>query len=239
MRITFLLVFVFLANMLSAQINLNKLRNAANKAQEVINPTTLSKHEVVKGIKEALIIGATNAVLIASDRGGFNNNSLIKIPFPSNANKIKKTLAKIGMQSQIDKFEYSLNETAEDASIFAKEILINAVNKMTINNAIAILSGDNDDATLYLKKQTSNEIYAKFSPIVKESIERVNLTKYWSLLSVRYNQIPLTKKVDTDLVEYVTTQTIEGLFFLISKEERNIRNNPKARVSDILKKVFK
>ena len=239
MRFILLVAFAFLGNTISAQINLNKLKDAATKAQEVINPTTLSKDEVVRGLKEALIVGATNSAANGSQEGGFNNNSLIKILFPKDAEKMKTTLIKVGMQSQVDKFEYALNEGAEDASNFAKEIFINAVKNMTITDAMAILKGGDNAATTYLKNQTSKELYAKFKPVVKNSIEKVNLTKYWSTLSERYNAIPLTTKVNTDLEDYVTNQAIEGLFILIANEEKNIRNNPKARVSEILQKVFK
>tara|TARA_B100000945_G_scaffold227608_1_gene184240 strand:- start:304 stop:1017 length:714 start_codon:yes stop_codon:yes gene_type:complete len=237
MKFLLLGLFIFFTNILSAQINFEKLKQVANTAEEVINPTT--KDEVVKGIKEALIVGAKNSVLNASEKGGFNNNSLIKISFPKSTGKMKDILIKVGMRSQVDNLEFVLNEAAEEASFFAKEILVNAVKKMTVNNAIAILNGSDHDATLYLKKQTSREIYVKFHPIVKESIEKVKLGKYWNILIERYNQIPLTKKVNTDLAEYVTIETIEGLFLLISQEEKNIRNNPHARVSDILQKVFK
>ena len=237
MKFLLLGLFIFFTNILPAQINFEKLKQVANTAEEVINPTT--KDEVVKGIKEALIVGAKNSVLNASEKGGFNNNSLIKISFPKSTGKMKDILIKVGMRSQVDNLEFVLNEAAEEASFFAKEILVNAVKKMTVNNAIAILNGSDHDATLYLKKQTSREIYVKFHPIVKESIEKVKLGKYWNILIERYNQIPLTKKVNTDLAEYVTIETIEGLFLLISQEEKNIRNNPHARVSDILQKVFK
>lgn len=237
MKFLLLGLFIFFTNILSAQINFEKLKQVANTAEEVINPTT--KDEVVKGIKEALIVGAKNSVLNASEKGGFNNNSLIKISFPKSTGKMKDILIKVGMRSQVDNLEFVLNEAAEEASFFAKEILLNAVKKMTVNNAIAILNGSDHDATLYLKKQTSREIYVKLHPIVKESIEKVKLGKYWNILIERYNQIPLTKKVNTDLAEYVTIETIEGLFLLISQEEKNIRNNPQARVSDILQKVFK
>ncbi|MEC9209266.1 MAG: DUF4197 domain-containing protein [Bacteroidota bacterium] len=239
MRFILLVAFGFLVNTMSAQISLNKLKSATIKAQEVINPKTLSKDEIVRGLKEALIIGATNSAANASKEGGFNNNSLIKIPFPKDAEKMKKTLVKVGMQLQVDEFEYALNEAAEDASNFAKVIFINAVKSMTIKDAISILKGDDNAATTYLKNQTSKELYAKFKPVVKSSIEEVNLTKYWSSLANRYNAIPLTKEVNTDLEDYVVNQAIDGLFVLIAKEEKNIRNNPKARVSAILQKVFK
>jgi hypothetical protein len=232
-------VFGFLANTMSAQINLNKLKGAASKAHETIHLTTLSRDEVTKGLKEALIVGAINSATNASKEGGFNNNTLIKIPFPKDAEKMKKTLVKVGLQPQVDKFEHALNEAAEDASNFAKEIFIDAIKSMTIKDAMAILKGDDNAATTYLRTQTSKSLFAKFKPVIKRSIDAVNLTKYWSTLAERYNAIPLTKKVNTDLEDYVTNQAIKGLFILIAKEEKNIRNNPKARVSEILQKVFK
>ena len=92
---------------------------------------------------------------------------------------------------------------------------------------------------MYLKKQTSKELYKKFKPVVKKAIEKVHVTKYWDQLSGRYNALPMTNKVNPDIEDYVTNKTIDGLFVLIAKEEKNIRNNPDARVSELLQKVFK
>ena len=152
---------------------------------------------------------------------------------------MKNTLIKVGLQSQVNKFEYLLNEAAEDASNFAKDIFLNAVKRMTINDAMTILKGNENAATVYLEVQTSKLLFAKFKPVVKKSIDSVNLTKYWRILIERYNAIPLTKKINTDLEDYVTNEAISGLFILIAKEENKIRNNPQARVSEILQKVFK
>ena len=230
---------VFFINSVSAQINLNQLKHAASKAQETIHPTSLSQDEVIKGLKEALIVGTKNSTLNASKEGGFNKNDLIKIPFPEEAQEMKNTLIKVGLQSQVNKFEYLLNEAAEDASNFAKDIFLNAVKRMTINDAMIILKGNDNAATVYLEAQTSKLLFAKFKPVVKKSIDSVNLTKYWRILIERYNAIPLTKKINTDLEDYVTNEAISGLFILIAKEENKIRNNPQARVSEILQKVFK
>ena len=233
-----LLVFAFFGYTMNAQINLNNLKNVANKAKEVINPG-LSTEEVAEGLKEALIVGTVNSTKEASREGGFNSNLAIKIPFPEDAKEMKKTLVKFGMSTQVNKFEHALNEAAEDASVFAKDIFIEVVRGMTINDAKSILAGNDNAATHYLKKQTSAALYSKFKPIVNKSINKVNLTKYWGVLSARYNSIPSTKKVNTDLEDYVTNKAISGLFILIAAEEHNIRNNPKARVSEILQKVFK
>ena len=239
MRFIILLSCVLFANVKSAQINFNKLKTVAAKAKEHISTKDLTQEEVAEGLKEALILGTNNSTAEASKIGGFNNNLSIRILFPKDAQKMKKALVKLGMQSQIEKFEFTINEAAEDASHFAKEIFLNAVKAMTINDAMSILEGDDNAATIYFKKRTSQLLYTKFKPIIKSSIDKVNLTKHWQTLILRYNAIPFTQEVNTDLADYVTNEAIEGLFILIAKEEMNIRKNPKARVTDILQKVFK
>ena len=236
MRFILFLAFSFVLNTVTAQINLNNLKSTAKKA---ISSSVLSESEVVHGLKEALVLGAKNASFDASRKGGFNTNSLIRIPFPKDAENMKNVLLRAGMKLQVIKFEKTLNIAAEDASEFAKEIFIDAVKKMTIKDAISILKGKDNAATNYLRNQTSNELYIKFKPIVKQSIAKVNLTKHWNMLANRYNALPLSKKVSSDLEDYITSQAIHGLFILIANQEKEIRNNPKARVSSILKKVFK
>ena len=239
MKLILLVAAAFFINTVSAQINLNTLKSAAFKAQSVIQTKNFSKDEVVKGLKEALIVGSTNAVVNASASGGFNNNPAIRITFPKEAKSMKKTLLKFGMKSQIDKFEHVLNKAAEDATNLAKEIFISAVKSMTINDAMSILKGKDNAATTYLKTHTAEELYLEFRPIVRNSIEKVNLEKYWDILAKRYNAIPITEDVNTSLEDYITNQAIDGLFILIEEEELNIRNNPKARVSEVLQKVFR
>lgn len=239
MRIIFVVVFTFSIYNLSAQGTLQQLKGIANKAEKIINPSTLSQQEITIGLKEALSVGVKNSVIKASKKGGFNNNKLIKIPFPQDAAKMKKTLVKVGMQSQVDKFEQTLNGAAEEASRHAQDIFINVIKNMNIKEAVSILNGDLNAATKYLASQTRKDLYLKFRPIVIRSMEKVSLMKYWGVLAQAYNSIPLTKKIDTDLEDYVTNQAIDGLFVLMAKEEENIRKNPRARVSDILKKVFK
>ena len=128
MRGILLIGLIFFVKSISGQINLNQLKTAASKAKKVVSSADLSEEEVVKGLKEALTIGAINASTRAAYKGGFNNNLLIKIPFPKDAKNMKKTLVNLGMGSQIDKFEYVLNSAAEDASNFAKDIFVNAQN---------------------------------------------------------------------------------------------------------------
>jgi len=235
----YILLFLLSATLSSTSAQINLLKKATEKANKLIKeeqPLTVS--EVSKGLMEALIQGSEKSVQLASVKDGFNNNTLIRIPFPEDAKKMKTTLIKVGMTNQIKQFEKSINNEAELASKKALDILISAIKSMSINDAFAILKGNDNAATQYLKKQTSSDLHTEFKPIIKTAIAKVEVTKYWNPLVKRYNALPLTKKVNPNLEEYITAKTIEGLFVLIAQEEKNIRKNPKARVSELLQKVF-
>ena len=235
----YIVLFLFSVTLSSTSAQIKLLKNATEKANKLIKAEQpLSVSEVSKGLVEALIQGSKKSVQLASVKDGFNNNRLIRIPFPEDAKRIKSTLLKVGMTHQIKQFEKSINNAAELASAEALEILINAIISMSINDAFAILNGNNNAATQYLNKQTSSDLHTKFKPIIKTAIGKVEVTKYWKPLVEKYNAIPLTKTVNADLDAYITTKTIEGLFILIAQEEKNIRLNPQARLSDLLQKVF-
>lgn len=237
MKHILLILFSVTLSSTSAQINL--LKKATEKANTLLNaeqPLTVS--EVSDGLVEALIQGSKKSVQLASAKNGFNNNRLIRIPFPEDAQRMRTTLLKVGMTNQIKQFEESINSAAELASKKALDILINAIKSMSINDAFVILNGNDNAATQYLQKQTSSNLSNEFKPIINTAIEKVQVTKYWTPLVKRYNALPLTKTVNPDLEEYITVKTIEGLFVLIAQEEKNIRKNPEARLSELLKKVF-
>ena len=234
-----ILIFCLISShQLFAQINL--LKEVSEKANALVKgDDPLSEDQVKKGLVEALIKGSENSVQSASKKDGFNLNKSIKIPFPQDAKKMKSTLVKMGFSDQVIKFEKSINNAAELASKEALPIFVNAVKSMTINDAFSILNGDDNSATLYLKDQTSTSLYTKFKPIISNAISKVDVTKYWSDLTSAYNKVPFVKPVNTDLDDYITKGALYGLFFLIEQEEKNIRNNPTARTTEILKKVFK
>ena len=237
MKHSLLILFSLTLSSTSAQINL--LKKATQKANTLLNaeqPLTVS--EVSDGLVEALIQGSEKSVQLASAEDGFNNNRLIRIPFPEDAQRMKTALLKVGMTNQIKQFEKSINSAAELASKKALDILINAIKSMSINDAFVILNGNDNAATQYLQKQTSSNLSNEFKPIINTAIAKVQVTKYWNPLVKRYNALPLTKTVNPDLEEYITVKTIEGLFVLIAQEEKNIRKNPEARLSELLKKVF-
>jgi hypothetical protein len=198
----------------------------------------LSTAEVADGLKEALIKGISTGSDLVSQLDGYFKNPEIKIPFPPEVKKVEDKLRQIGFGSEVDKFVMQLNRGAEDAAKEAKPIFITAIRSMTIQDAWAILRGENDAATQYLKRTTSDQLKSKFKPVIQNSLNKVNATKYYSDIVTRYNQLPLVQKVNPNLDDYATDRAIEGLFLMIAKEEKNIRENPIARTTELLKKVF-
>ncbi len=199
---------------------------------------SLSNDDIIKGLKEALSVGTNNSTASASKLDGYYKNPLIKIPFPKEAKDVKSTVESLGMKKQVDQFVMTLNRAAEDAAKKAAPIFLDAITHMTINDGVNILKGSDDAATQYLKTNTNSALAAEFKPIIKQSLQKVEITKYWNPLMKTYNKMPFVKRVNPNLDDYVTQKAIEGLFTLIAQEESKIRKDPAARVNDILKKVF-
>ncbi len=197
--------------------------------------------DVAKGLIEALQVGAKKSAEKASAVDGFYKNADIFIPFPKEAIKVKNALEKAGMKKQVTEFELSLNRAAEEASKKALPIMVEAIKGITFTDAMSILNGSNDAATVYLREKTTSKLQLTFKPIVKEAISKVKVTKYWDNVANAYNKVNILskgKKVNPDLEAYITEKAIDGLFKLIAKEEQQIRDNPAARTTDLLKKIF-
>jgi len=201
----------------------------------------LSNEDIIKGLKEALRLGAQTAVQSTSTENGFLNDPLIRIPFPQEAQQAKDWAISKGLGNQVTTFETTLNRAAEKASIKAFDIFANAIMQMTVQDAYGILHGETNAATEFLKRTTTNQLKEAFGPIVKQSIQEVELTKYWEPITTGYNATTLLTgkpKVSTDLQVYVLDKALSGLFVHVAKEEAKIRTNPAARVTEILQKVF-
>jgi hypothetical protein len=209
-------------------------------AKKLLNSNTkgLTEKDAADGIKEALVNGTGESVKLVSVVNGYWGNPEIKIQFPAEAREMESKLRAIGMSKKVDEFNESMNRAAEKAANEAKPIFIAAIKGMTVRDAINIVKGPDNAATIYLKNTTSPELVAKFQPIIKTSLDNVNATKYWSDLITLYNKIPLVKKMNPDLPQYVTTKAIDGLFVMIAKEELKIRKDPMARTTELLKRVF-
>ncbi|MFI5164030.1 MAG: DUF4197 domain-containing protein [Bacteroidia bacterium] len=242
--ISFVLVSVlFFACSTSGQINFNKALDDAKKDVNQLEnggaaKKPLSNDEVVQGLREALNVGTNNSTSSASKADGFYKNPMIFIPFPPEADKIKSTVIDLGMQKQVNDFEMSMNRAAEEAAKTAAPIFLDAIKGMSIQDGFSILKGADNAATDYLKNKTSSDLTAKFTPIIRNAIAKVEVTKYWNPVITAYNKVPFVEKQNPNIEQYVTAKALEGLFKLIAEEEKKIRTNPAAQVSDILKRVF-
>lgn len=234
-------LFIFsvtFALMFGACTEASKLLSDASKQIGTGTGTGLTNAEVIQGLREALNQGTNKSTASASATDGFYKNARLFIPFPPEVQKVKDWAVKLGMQGQVDKFEMTLNRAAETASKEAAPIFINAIKGMTIGDGFAILKGSDSAATNYLRTKTTGELTTKFLPIVKNATQKVELTKYWNPIITKYNMVPGVEKKNPDLDSYVTNRALNGLFLLVRDEEANIRKNPAARASAILKKVF-
>ena len=200
--------------------------------------SSLTEGEVSDGLKEALTKGIEKGVAQLSKPDGYFKDPQIKIPLPEEAKNVESKLRQLGQGEQVDQAIESINRAAEDAASEAKDLFVNAIKNMSVTDAMGLLKGNDDAATRFLEKSTREALVAKFKPIIKVSLDKVGATKHWNTVFTTYNKIPLVTKVNPDLEEYATNKAIDGLFIQIAKEELEIRKNPGARVTDLLKKVF-
>jgi hypothetical protein len=210
------------------------------KVQETISGGSgVSQSEIVDGLKEALQVGTGNTVQALSKVDGYYKNPSLKILLPPSVQKVENILRSVGFGSKVDEFELSMNRAAEKAAPEAKALFIDAIKQMTFSDAKQILSGADDAATVYFKDKTSNKLQTLFKPIIHQSMERVGVTRSYNALSTKIETLPFSGNTMVDLDTYVTGKSIDGLFIRLAEEEAKIRNDPAARVTDLLKKVFK
>lgn len=198
----------------------------------------LDQTDIIQGLKEALTVGTINAVGDLSRTDGFLGNPDVKILLPESVRKVEGVLRAVGYGAQIDAFEQSMNRAAERAVPEAKSIFGDAIKQMTIDDAKKILNGREDEATVYFKEKASDRLRELFKPIAHDSMSQVGVTKAYQDLNAKLDAIPLVDQIRFDLDSYVTDETLDGLFLMIAREEKKIRENPAARVTDLLKKVF-
>jgi hypothetical protein len=198
----------------------------------------LTQEEIIAGLKEALRVGTGNAVEKVSKVGGYYNNPNIRIPLPEPVQKVEKVLRLAGLGSQVDAFDKSMNRAAEHAAPEAKSLFWNAIKTMTFSDARKILNGRENEATLYFKDKTWDRLEALAKPIVHDAMGEVGVTRAYQNLEARARTVPLAGNLSFDLDQYVTQKTLDGLFFMLAEEERKIREDPAARTTELLKKVF-
>lgn len=190
------------------------------------------------GLKEALTIGVGNAVSSVSKVDGYFGNQMIKILMPEKIQKVADILKKAGFQKQVDDFVLSMNRAAEKAAPQASSIFVGAIKEMTFEDARKILQGGDTAATDYFKSKTSNKLYDAFKPIISSSMNEVGVTRAYKEMMGKYESLPFMKKESIDLDHHVTNKALDGLFYMLGQEEKKIRTDPAARVTDLLKTVF-
>ncbi len=219
------------------------LNGLFKKAGSILNSSksasgsSLSTDEIISGLKEALSVGTKNSTGKLSVADGFLKDAAVKILMPPDVRKAETKLRALGMGKLVDQAVTSLNRAAEDASKEASPIFINAIKKMSVQDALGILRGADTAATSYLKKSTSNDLTNAFKPVIENSLRKVDATKYWKDVFTIYNKFTATP-VTTDINEYVTSGALKGIFYYVGEEEKKIRKDPAARITSILQKVF-
>ena len=198
----------------------------------------LTDTTIANGLKEALAKGTDKAVTTLSKDGGYSKNLLYKITVPKDLQKFANTLRKIGLGSQVNYFESKMNEAAEEACKKAAPIFLDAITEMTLEDVRKILMGNQTAATDYFRNKTSTALKAEYFPIVKVKMEEIGLVSDYNKLMDKYNNIPFTPKVSFNLEDYITDNALKGLFSMLAETEKDIRENPAARTTALLKRVF-
>jgi hypothetical protein len=202
--------------------------------------SALSNSEVVAGLKEALANGVETAINTLGQPGGFVGNSLVEIAIPDSLSTVAKGARALGQGSQVDTLELTMNKAAEQAVPEAATILGDAIRAMSVEDGMAILNGKDDAATQYFRRVSETKLAAGFKPIVTRATDQVGVTSAYKDMTGSLGPLlsMATGKNDLDIDNYITDEALDGLFTYIAKEEKNIRQNPAARVTDLLKKVF-
>lgn len=238
MKRIFLFTLLSIVSLTLAQAQLKGLMKSAQDAAESLKNGGVSQDEVGRGLKEALDKGVGEAVDFLSATDGYYK-SPYKILIPEDAQKVTNKLKAVPGWSNVEKdLEEKMNRAAEIAAAKAKPIFINAIKKMTFQDAMNILMGNDNAATTYLKDKTFQNLFGEFMPVIQASLDEVNAREYWRGAVNAYNKIPFVSKANPELDQYVTEKALDGMFGLVAKKEEDIRNNTSSRTSDLLKKVF-
>jgi RNA binding exosome subunit len=234
-RIFFQVVVLIIFASSSLAISLDDVMKGVGSAAKT---GTADEGTVTSGLKEALSIGTENAVKSVSQPDGYFGNQMIKILMPEKIQKVADVLKMAGYQKQVDDFVLSMNRAAEKAAPQAASYFKDAIKEMTVEDATKILNGGDTSATQFFKGKTQDKLYAAFKPIVSSSMNEVGATRSYKEMMGQYESIPFISKESVDLDHYVTNKSLDGLFTMIGQEEKKIRTDPAARVTDLLKTVF-
>ena len=198
----------------------------------------ISNADAASGLRQALADGSAAAVKLLGAENGYFANAKVKIPLPPSQQKIEGAMRMMGMKKQADELVLSMNRAAEAAAPEAKQLLTDAVKKMSVQDAKGILTGGDTAATEYFKRTTQAQLTQRFLPIVKKATDRVGLAQQYNSLAGQGVQLGLVKQDDASIETYVTRKALDGLYLMIAEQEKAFRQNPVGATSNIVKKVF-
>ena len=198
----------------------------------------ISNKDAVAGLRAALDKGSQVAVATLGKTDGFFGNQKVKIPLPESLQRAEKLMRSVGMSKYADELILTMNRAAEAAVPEAKKLFVDAVKKMTVQDAKGILTGGDTAGTAYFKRTTSEQLRARFLPIVQKATKKVKLADKYNEYAERGAKFGLVKKEDANLDSYVTQKALDGLFYMVAEEEKKIRQDPVKAGSDLLRKVF-
>ncbi len=238
MKKLIVILIIMFVQILSTHVCHAGLFDGLKKIFSSVKQEGVDEGTVITALKEAISVGTDNAVKSISELDGYLKNQAIKIVVPEDFKKITDGLRKIGYNKPVDDFVLSMNRAAEKAAPEAKAIFINAIKEMTFDDAKKILNGNETAATDYFKAKASETLYDAFSPIISSRVNEVGATRYYKAIVGKFALLPFLKTEKFNLDNYVTNKALDGLFHMIGEEEKKIRTDPKARVTELLKKVF-
>jgi hypothetical protein len=232
---TFSLICIFLA---AADCNAGFFSDLFKDVAPVSQDAAPDNTTLVSGLKEALSIGTKNAVDSVGSIDGYFKNQMIKILLPEKIRNVADLLGKVGYQKEVDDFVMSMNRAAETAAPKAAGFFSDALKEMTFDDAVGIWKGGDTSATDFFRKKTRDRIFQAFKPVVSSTMNDVGVTRSYKEMIRKYESFPFMKSGSLDLDKYVTDKALDGLFYTVGEEEKKIRTNPAARVTDLLRKVF-
>jgi Protein of unknown function (DUF4197) len=203
-----------------------------------VDVSSLTNAQAAGGLKEALTQGITTAVAETGKPGGFENNPLIKITMPEKLRTVERGLRAIGMGGQVDSFEHSMNAAAEEAAPRAKAIFLDALKQMTFEDAKGILMGGNTAGTEFFKRKTSAQVSEAFRPVIEKAMAHTGVQEKFGTMRGSAPKLPFGQSPQVDINNYVLQKSVDGMFTMMGEEEKNIRTNPAAQVTPLLKTVF-
>jgi hypothetical protein len=251
MRRSLIAVFLVLNIALSAPAGAFDLNAFKSKLNELTRPAAadsksspgsgldrFSTSEQIKSLRQALTQGAKTSVSTLARKDGFLGNPRVRIPLPENLQKADRVMRRFGLGKYSDELITSMNRAAEAAVPEAKNLLVGAIRKMTVTDAKNILTGGDDAATRYFRKNTEPELTARFTPIIAKSMKKVKLAEAYDRFAGKGAEFGLVDKRNARLEDYITRKALDGLFLIMAEQEKKIRDHPLQATGELAKKVF-